>query len=197
MAATTKRSRFTTVAETAAEAAKAEMQQEVANKRIVSEAPVPSPGGRIIDAMPYVTQTFDRGQEASFLADINDHPERYLKNPEPGWRYAWPDTKDPTTHQHIRSQRWQVVHEDDVLDNADAPFMTHEGPSKMSGWRRHILVRMRPDVYEKMYKAREALSFSQLASSRQSFQESVESMSGGKASGRVANPEHEITETLV
>lgn len=142
------------------------------------------PGGIAHDATPYIAQTYKFRNATS----IFNEPEAHLKNPKPGYHYAWaefhvgsgrPREGAARTEALIRSQRYEVVTPAEMKEDSDIPF--HKGVSgKRVEMYDVMLVAISPKAWDELYKVREALGVTQVTRHFEQFQDSVD-REGGEA----------------
>jgi hypothetical protein len=140
------------------------------------------PGGYAHDATPYIAQTYKFRNATS----IFNEPEKNLKNPKPGYHYAWAEFHSGggraregslRTEAMIRSGRYEVVSPSEMKEDTDVPFSKGVTGKRVEMYD-VMLVAIPPRAWDELYSIREALGVTQVARHFEQFQDNVEQQGG-------------------
>lgn len=138
------------------------------------------PGGRVISAVEYLKNNFRVQKQANTFADIDEHPERYLREGvhRPGFRYIWVSTKDPDSLARIRSGRYIEVDSKDMRDDSELPYVsgaghlakhTHKGPRDTVEIYDVRLCAVSPKAWEELFTYMQDAAVSKIATGTEEF----------------------------
>lgn len=163
-------------------AAQVAMRQHKAASR--SDGPkVVMPGGRIVDATSYLQNMHRTTSQSSTFADIDAHPEKYLKDHRPGFRYIWVAQNDPDARARIRSDMYIEITQDELLPEAKLPYVTgtlHKAGSTHNGVRKSVVIydlklcAVSPKAWDELFGVREAMAVARIASDTERFYADVD-----------------------
>lgn len=141
------------------------------------------PGGRIVDATEYLQNMHRATDQASTFSDIDSHPERYLKEPRPGYRYCWVPIGDPESQARIRSERYVEITVDEMLPESDLPYVPgalHKAGPTHNGTRKAVVIYdlklcgVSPKAWNELFRVRESMAVARIASDTEKFYGDVE-----------------------
>lgn len=136
------------------------------------------PGGRVVSAVEYLKNNFRAQKQANTFADVDEHPERYLKEHRPGYRYIWVSPKDPDSLARIRSGRYQEVDADNMKDESELPYVsgaghaakhTHKGPRNTVEIYDVRLCAVSPKAWEECFMFMQDAAVGKIASGTDDF----------------------------
>lgn len=138
------------------------------------------PGGRVVSAVEYLKNNFRAQKQANTFADVDEHPDRYLKEGvhRPGFRYIWVSTKDPDSLARIRSGRYIEVNADDMRDDSELPYVsgaghlakhTHKGPRNTVEIYDVRLCAVSPKAWDELFNYMQDVAVSKIASGTDEF----------------------------
>lgn len=138
------------------------------------------PGGRVISATEYLKNNFRAQKQANTFADVDEHPDRYLKDGvhRPGFRYIWVSIKDPDALARIRSGRYIEVNADDMRDDSELPYVsgaghlakhTHKGPRNTVEIYDVRLCAVSPKAWEELFNFTQNMAVAKIASGTDEF----------------------------
>ena len=140
------------------------------------------PFGRLIPNKQFASMAFAFRDPKMFLYD----PRGMIKNPEPGWEYAWPIMDNPETQAKLRGGVYKYVDIGECDPHTSAEVTTQKGIDGAAGsgrvlWYKHVLVKMSPEAWSRQYEAPAAFSQTRLSNEVEAFKEKVTNMSKGVA----------------
>jgi hypothetical protein len=155
-------------------------------ERNATKAMVAKPFGKLVPADTYADYRYDHTQNAHL-----DTPETLLKDPKPGYHYAWPAVKggrDDTYAQRFQARKsmgiYLPVDKNRLKADHGAPITTHEGNDDTGiYWYMHQLVEIPPKAWQEHFVNRQLAGMAEMARREESHLEDVESTSQGLASG--------------
>jgi hypothetical protein len=138
-----------------------------------------------VDVEPYLRNLHTQEQHTSYMADIDIHPERYLKDVRPGFRYLWVAIKDEFAKSRIQSGRYIEVLTEELLDNVDLAYVegplikkaistTHKGPGRGVFHYDLQLCCCSPETWNALYGIREAMGMKAVSSGLDKFYAQME-----------------------
>jgi len=150
------------------------------------------PFGRLLPNKQFASMAFAFRDPKTFLYD----PRGMIKNPEPGWEYAWPIMDDPATQAKLRGGVYKYVDIGECDPHTSAEVTTQKGIDGAAGtgrvlWYKHVLVKMSPEAWNRQYEAPAAFSQTRLSNEMESFKDKVNNISKGVARGSVEIKENE------
>lgn len=153
------------------------------------------PGGRLVDATPYLASKF-RTQDHNSPLSISGKNAKNFFTPEwvaahPGYEYAWIQMADESKRRqqadiaksHMRRGMYTFVPQEALRDDTTIPYTTHTSAAG-SEWVQVYdvaLVAVSPQVWEMLFKAKEAMGVSAVAGNVQNFYAGADE-TGAKAS---------------
>lgn len=118
--------------------------------------------------------------------DVFAHAEKLIKDPKPGWRYAWARLNAPTTVMRAGSGLYKYIQPSEVKSELAQMFATHKGTTgTMVCHGSLVLVGISPQAWTELYIEPEIESVARLASQEDYFQAQIEEASQGTAQGTV------------
>lgn len=118
--------------------------------------------------------------------EVLNHAERLIKEPEGGFHYGWARLGQPITVQRISSGQYRYVHPNDVKSEMRAMFTNHKGVSgELVCFGSLVLIAIPPKAWAECYIEPEIEAVARLAAQEMSFQEQIETASGGAAAGTI------------
>jgi hypothetical protein len=199
-----KRAATTTVAEMAADAAQSVMRQYKQDLRAPGKKVV-MPGGRIVDADPYLGSRFRTADHNSELAITGENAHEFLTEEwcadHPGFEYAWIQVSDDfkkhrqagIAHSRIGQDIYIPVPKDAIRRDCGLPFSTHTTPSgeKLCQVYDVALVAVSPDNWEHYFREKERAGVQAVAGNIDRFYSGIENSDpGAGAIGATAEVTH-------
>ena len=135
------------------------------------------PGGIAHDATPYISQTYKFRNATS----IFNEPEKHMKNPKPGYHYAWAEFHSGggrsregalRTEALIRAGRYEAVTPSEMKEDSDIPFSKGVTGKRVEMYD-VMLVAIPPKAWDEMYTIREALGVTQVTRHFERFQDDM------------------------
>ena len=172
-----------------AEALNAAVRRQKASERSLAQVPIAvGPGGKMVDATPYLRNLHKAEAHASVYGQVDEHPERYIKDHKPGWRYIWIDTTDKIAMSRVRSRRYEEVLLIELVEDTDLPFtegpllkrlnVTHKGTDLGVYLYDLQLVRCSPESFDALFKIRESMGMARIASGVDKLRERASQFDG-------------------
>jgi hypothetical protein len=136
------------------------------------------PGGALHDASEYLGNSYLTEDHTSILSK----PEQFIAHPKPGYHYGWAKVESSDTGSFIRSNKYEYVQEEDLIDDCQLPYETHKTPKGKEFIQVYdvCLVAIPPKVWEGLYKIREAMGVRAVARNLTRFYDKVDK-AGGQA----------------
>jgi len=169
------------------------------SKELRSVAPKFSVNGRFYDATPYLASRYRTTGHSSLFAitENNEHKhftEEWLAD-HPGYHYAWVQISDKATEKQatqaksaLRRHQYRFVPETAMSKDTDLPYSTHQSPQGDEWVQVYdvALVCMAPQVFDELFRAKEAMGIAAVADNLDGFYAGVESEGG------VGSHEHSV-----
>ncbi len=143
-------------------------------------AKVVMPGGRIIDASPYLSGKYKSADHTSILSNVERHLTPEWVADHPGWHYCWPRADDKMLAGRIRSHTYDYVPEDALIETTDLPYFTHKTVKGEETVQVYdvVLCAMSPENYARLYEETQNRGVRAIAGHVDMFQGEVDKMGG-------------------
>lgn len=137
------------------------------------------PGGFAHDATPYLSQMYKTRNATT----VFNEPETQLKDPKPGWHYAWaefhigggrPREGAMRTEAFIRKGHYVVIEPEEMKPDCEIPFSKGVTKKRVEVYD-VMLVGIPPKAWEELYGVREAMGVMNVTRHFDQFQADVES----------------------
>jgi len=140
------------------------------------------PGGRIVDASPYLAGRMKSADHSSVLADTIKHIDPMFLADHPGWHFIWPKADDKMLAARIRSKKYKYVPEEALKEGNDLPYFTHKTPKGDETVQVYdvVLCCVSPEIWADLYEIGQNMGVAALVGNYNMFQDEVDKM-GGRA----------------
>jgi hypothetical protein len=127
--------------------------------------------GVMVDATEAIEFTYDlKRSEDIFSADIR----KILKDPEPGYRLAFPKADDAGTAGLTRSGMMIKVKPEELREDVEWAISTHKGPSGEDvRWHNHVVCKVSPKAWAILYESAPNRAIARIAQAGESFKSEI------------------------
>lgn len=147
------------------------------------------PGGRIVDATPYLKSSYRATEHATAFGTVGKWLTPEWEADHPGFRYAWPKYTDPQLSARIRTQDYTFLPRTALRDDCPLAYTETVGPKGEECIQLGdvVCVAVSPNAWERLFKAKEAMGVAAVAGNLEQFYAGVD-QEGGRADHWVENP---------
>jgi hypothetical protein len=147
------------------------------------------PGGHIHLADPYLESRYRLVKHTAMLGQIKDWLTDEWVAQHPGYEYAWPKYDDKMLPARLRSGDYKYVPETALRPDCPVPYSPTLSPKGEEGVQVYdvVCVAVSPPVYERLFKAKEAMGVAAVVGNVEAFYAGVD-REGGRADTWVENP---------